>query len=305
MQKRFTCAGDDYQPVPIRTIMRLYMLASGVAVNEALNCGVANDNQFGAEIGEQLKATMNRWKTDGLDIETGRVDYQRLAMSDVFIEYRGIVTGLRCFDPAVFATDDERKAFWINIYNVLMIHGVIAYQAQNSVQDIRGTFERVAYIIGGLRYSLDDIEHGILRKNRGHIAIPGTRFVERDPRRQNVLEQFDPRIHFTLVCGSTSCPPIGIYQARNLDFQMDLAAKNFIDNGGVVLNKDEMTVSLSKIFQWYSSDFGGGWMGFGSKAPVLRYVAQFLEDRDNAQFLVDHAETLKVTYQPYDWSLNA
>ena len=168
-----------------------------------------------------------------------------------------------------------------------------------------GTFERVAYMIGGLRYSLDDIEHGILRANRGHIAIPGVRFSSNDLRCEYLLDVFDPRIHFTLVCGSTSCPPIGIYQAENLDLQMEIAAKNFINNGGVVLNKAEMTVSLSKIFQWYSQDFGGGWMGFGSKTPVLHYISQFLIDEDDAQFLINHAENLKVTYQPYDWSLNA
>ena len=304
MTPDFICTNTEYQAVPIRPIMRLYMLTNGVSPSEALNCGGSSDLQVGAEIAVRLKSTMNRWKADGLDIETGKVDYKKLAESDVFEEYCDAVTVLRNFDPAVFTTDDERKAFWINIYNVLMIHGVIAYGAENSVQEIRGTFERVAYVIGGLRYSLDDIEHGILRSNRGHIAIPGVRFSENDPRRAYLLNTFDPRIHFTLVCGSTSCPPIGIYQAENLDFQLEIAAKNFINNGGVVLNKAEMTVSLSKIFQWYSQDFGGGWMGFGSKVSVLRYIARFLINKDDAQFLVDHAEHLKVIYQPYDWSLN-
>jgi len=305
MSHDFACDQSQYRLVPIRPIMRLYMLLNGVPVNEALNCGNSSDVQFDTEIGAKLKATMNRWKAEGLDVATGLVNYKRLAKSNMFAEYQQIVAGLRTFDPAVFTTDDERKAFWINIYNVLMIHGVIAYQAQDSVQDISGTFERVAYIIGGLRYSLDDIEHGILRANRGHILIPGVRFNRDDPRFVYVLKNFDPRVHFTVVCGSRSCPPIGIYQADNLNYQMDLAAKNFINNGGVVLNKAEMTVSLSKIFQWYSSDFGGRWMGFCSKASVLRYVANYLIDEDDRQFLADHAETLTVTYQPYDWSLNA
>lgn len=119
-----------------------------------------------------------------------------------------------------------------------------------------------------------------------------------------MIANFEPRIHFSLVCASKSCPPIGIYQADKLDFQLDLATKNFINHGGVVLNKVEMSVSLSKIFQWYSSDFGGGWMGFRNKISVLGFISQYLNDEDNAKFLLDHAEELTVTYQVYDWSLN-
>ncbi len=304
MPNHFKCDGTQYQSVPIRPIMRLYMLFSGVSLNEALNCGEKADFELDSNIGIHLKSAMNRLKSDGLDIETGRVNYQALASSSIFDEYLKLVATLQQFDPGLLNTNNDRKAFWINIYNVMTIHGVIAYQAKNSIEEIRGTFERIAYIIGGLRYSLDDIEHGVLRANLGHIAIPGRRFRDDDPRRQNVVDEFDPRIHFTLVCGAMSCPPIGIYQAEKLDLQMDMATKNFINNGGVVLNKDKMSVSLSRIFQWYSPDFGGGWMGLGSKAPVIRYISQFVIDKADAQFLMDYAENLNVRYQTYDWSLN-
>ena len=130
---------------------------------------------------------------------------------------------------------------------------------ERSLLKIRGAFERIAYVIGGHRYSLDDIEHGVLRGNRAHFLIPGVRFRAKI-RAAQALAQVDPRIHFALVCGASSCPPIGIYQAENLDSQLDLAAGNFINNRGVVMNRAEGTVALSRVFQWYSPDFGGsGW----------------------------------------------
>jgi Protein of unknown function, DUF547 len=304
MSHDFACASSEFRPVPIRLPMRLYMRAMGVSQHDALNCGQAKGIQVGADIGERLKATMNRWRADGLDIETGRVDYQKLAQSEVFEEYRRLVVELREFDPSILTTVDQRKAFWIDIYNVLIIHGVIAYGAKKSVQEIKGAFERIAYIIGDLRYSLDDIENGILRSNRAHIAIPGVRFAEQDPRKQFVLDEFDPRIHFTLVCGSVSCPAIGIYHADNLDSQLDLAARHFINNGGVVLHKEKMAVSLSRIFQWFSSDFGGGWMGLRDKTSVLNYVSQYILNVTDGQFIKEYGKNLKVSYQKYDWSLN-
>jgi hypothetical protein len=265
MLHNFDCASSEFRSAPIRLPMRLYMRAMGVSEHDALNCGEMREMIVGVDIGERLKIIMNRWKTDGLDVDNGRVNYEKLAHSEVFEEYRQLVVELRFFDPRTLKTVNERKAFWINIYNVLIIHGVIVYGAKKSVLEIKGAFERIAYIIGGLRYSLDDIENGILRANRAHIAIPGVRFTNQDPRTQFVLDEFDPRIHFTLMCGSTSCPPIGVYQSENLDSQLDLASKNFINDGGVVLNKEKISVSLSRIFQWFSSDFGGGWMGLRDK----------------------------------------
>ena len=211
---------------------------------------------------------------------------------------------LRNFDPAALQCDDERKAFWINIYNVLLIHGIVAYRAKTSLWNIAGAFERIAYIIGGCRYSLDDIEHGILRGNKAHFLIGGVRFARNDPRRQYIIERLDPRLHFALVCGANSCPPIGIYQAEALDDQLDLAARNFINDGGVVIDKAEMTASLSRIFRWYSPDFGGSWMGTGKRAPVLRFVAPFIVDADRRNFVQQNTEKLRVGYQRYDWALN-
>ncbi len=50
-------------------------------------------------------------------------------------------------------------------------------------------------------YSLDDIEHGILRCNRPH---PGgdIMLTNEDPRLEFTMTTLDPRIHFALVCGA-------------------------------------------------------------------------------------------------------
>jgi len=303
MALRFACADSELRPSPIRLPMRLYMRFGKVAPDEALNCSCAPDPGAGGDIASALKSTMNRWTADGLNLATGRVDYERLARSQVLDEFRPLAAALRNFDPGELATDLERRAFWINIYNALLIHGVLAYREAKSLLKIRGAFERIAYVIGGYRYSLDDIEHGILRGNRAHFLIPGLRFSRRDPRREYALAHVDPRIHFALVCGASSCPPIGIYQAENLDHQLDLAAGNFIQNGGLQINRNEGAVALSRIFQWYSPDFGGKWMGLGSRTPVLRYIARFLADVER-DYVLTHADRLRVGYQHYDWALN-
>jgi len=133
--------------------------------------------------------------------------------------------------------------------------------------------------------------------------MPGIRFSDDDPRRQFVLDELDARVHFALVCGSSSCPPIGIYQADKLNDQLNLAARGFVNGGAVVLNKAKISVSLSRIFQWYSSDFGGGWMGLGSQAAML--VSRHLVSKADSKFILAQADGLRIKYQKYDWSLNA
>lgn len=303
MTQLFSCTESELRPSPIRLPMRLYMRFGKVSPDEALNCNCRPAVDAGSDIASALKSTMNAWRAEGLNVDTGRVDYERLARSQLIENYRPLAAALRGFDPGSLSTDEERMAFWINIYNALLIHGVLAYREVRSLLKIRGAFERIAYVIGGHRYSLDDIEHGILRGNRAHFLIPGPRFSRRDPRRAHALAQVDPRIHFALVCGASSCPPIGIYQAQNLNRQLDLAAVNFINNGGIEINRNDGTVALSRIFQWYSPDFGGRWMGVGRRTPVLRYLAKYLEEAKR-DFILTHADSLRVGYQQYDWALN-
>ena len=303
MTLRFACDSSELRPSPIRWPIRLYMRLGKVRPDEALNCSCAPADYSGSDIASALKATMNRWRADGLNVETGRVDYERLARSKVIETYRPLAAALRSFDPRKLAKEQDRMAFWINIYNVLLIHGVVAYGETRSLLKIRGAFERIAYVIGGYRYSLDDIEHGVLRGNRAHFLIPGVRFARQDPRRMQALSAVDPRIHFALVCGASSCPPIGIYEAEKLDHQLDLAAGNFINNGGVEVNRKESRVALSRIFQWYSPDFGGRWMGVGKRSAALRFIAKFLAEAER-DYVLNHIDSLRVGYQHYDWALN-
>ena len=76
-----------------------------------------------------------------------------------------------------------------------------------------------AYNVGGLLFTLDEIEHGILRVNKGHPK-DGKPMFNDDKRKKLMVESLDPRIHFALNCGAASCPPIRIYQKEKLDKQV-------------------------------------------------------------------------------------
>ena len=251
-----------------------------------------------AGIDVELKKSLGRLQGAFFDTRLGRVDYGAMKRSESFRHYRDLASGLRGFDPATLVTDCQKKAFWINIYNILIIHGVIALDIRRSVLEIVNFFGRIGYEIGGTFLSADDIEHGILRKNRPHPAFPIRPFGSEDPRLHFCVQEFDPRIHFALVCASSSCPPIEFYDPEKIDRQLDIAARSFINRRGVELNLERQEIGLSKIFQWYAGDFGV------SQEELLDFIMQFAEDdiRDKVQ----HAggTTLQIRYLPYNWDLN-
>lgn len=74
-------------------------------------------------------------------------------------------------------------------------------------------FNTVKYIIGGHEYSLQDIENGVLRANQKGVGMLTRPFSKSDPRLSVALETHEPLIHFGLVCGAKSCPPIKTYTA--------------------------------------------------------------------------------------------
>jgi hypothetical protein len=89
----------------------------------------------------------------------------------------------RCVDLSG-CTEAERRAAFINIYNSLIIHGLIVCPSPTSFLCRLTFFTRVSYDVGGRVLSLDDIEHGILRGNRATPLTPS--FVSRTHFRAHV-----------------------------------------------------------------------------------------------------------------------
>jgi len=242
-----------------------------------------------------LKALATAAISDGFD-------YAALADSQAYHAYRRYVTGLRSFDPGKLSTRKEQLAFWINLYNGLVLDAVVQWGVRRSVRDVAGFFWRAAYNLGGLRYSANDIENGVLRANSHHPAIPGAPFGRSDPRRRYSLDRVDPRVHFALVCASRSCPAVTVYSPQRVDEQLDWATRSFIRGGGVEVDPVLGRIRLSRLFQWYAHDFGAKRFAVGDKQPLLRFVAGCLDPVDAK--LVLARRRWSVVFSAYDWSLN-
>lgn len=234
--------------------------------------------------------------------DTGtRVDYAALRASPEFAEYTIATSELQCVEDVPLLPVDERKAFFINIYNSLIIHA--------KAVNVRGLtrlslFDLASYQIGEYLLTANDIEHGILRSN---TAAP-TGFLQRwlgnnqwwrdgDPRvaALSLPGPCDARVHFALNCGANSCPAIRVYDGGNVDFGLDAAARAFV--GGEVEVVDGRTVRGSKILQWYRGDFARG------DAELVRQLAGWAGG-ELGEELVAVADDAVLEFRAYDWGDN-
>ena len=117
--------------------------------------------------------------------EAGRVNYTKLTAHPEKLE--AYLDLLAFADPEELSYN-ERLTFWINAYNAFVIKGVVNHYPITSVRKVKlfnGFFFRLKFQVAGKMYTLNQIEHDIIR----------TEFV-------------DPRVHFVLVCASSSCPSL-------------------------------------------------------------------------------------------------
>ena len=207
----------------------------------------------------------------------GRVNYAGLKSNPGTLEaYLDLLAVNAPSDKATFQTG---LAFWINAYNALTIKGVLDHYPTTSVRKIKlfgGFFSRIKFQVGGREYTLDNIEHDIIRYEFG-----------------------DPRIHFALVCASIGCPILEnrAFVPETLEERLDNATANFINNPEKVrLDRENRVLYLSQIFEWYAEDFED------THDSVINFISEYLPEAD-ATFL--KAKEVQIQYLQYDWRLNA
>ena len=183
-------------------------------------------------------------------------------------------------------TDDLKKVFWINVYNAFT--QIILSKDPDQYKNRSSFFGSKQINIAGKQMSLDDIEHGILRRSKikwseGYLnKLFPSRFE-----RQNRLNKLDYRMHFALNCGAKSCPPIAFYKPEQIDKQLDMATKTYL-KGDAEYDSLKNIVSLPALMGWFRHDFGG-------KKKMLVLLKSIGIVPGNANPTVE--------FKKYDWNL--
>jgi hypothetical protein len=215
-------------------------------------------------------------------VKDGVVDYGCLQAHEA--QLGTYLQVLARIDPSALSRD-SRLALWINAYNAFTLKLILSrYPALASIKEIPRRWEREEWTVGGRRYSLDAIEHEILRR-----------------------EFHEPRIHFAIVCASKSCPDLAAeaYLAARLDEQLDRAARGLLADSrkGARVAREKGLLGdlhnklyLSAIFKWFREDFERG-------GSLVDFVKGYLP-ADARTFVEVAGGDLAIDFMDYDWTLN-
>lgn len=221
-------------------------------------------------------------------VKNGRVNYKTLKQDTRLTEY---LKQLSKTDPKTLSGQEE-LAFWLNVYNAFTLKVMCDHYPLKSITDlntpsgaggliiatiVKSTiWDKPVVEIYGKKYSLNDIEHTILRPKG------------------------DPRVHFAMVCAAKSCPSLRseAFEASKLNEQLEDQGRLFLaqttKNNFDIRNK---SCNLSKIFDWFKSDFEK------PETSLIQYITRFLPKEQRDAILVNPNSFL-IQYAEYDWSIN-
>ena len=214
--------------------------------------------------------------------DRGRVDYASWkSNADDTRRLDRYLNELSSSTRTVESEKSARLAFWINAYNAVTIRGILREYPTTSIRNHTPRlfgyhiWKDLKLYVGGRAYSLDQIEHEILRK----------------------LDE--PRIHFAIVCASIGCPRLlnQAYTPQQLETQLETNAKHFFaQRQNFRFDVSAKRFYLSAILNWFGEDFGE------SKAAVLKRISSWLPN--DAATKAARSNSVSISYLDYDWNLN-
>lgn len=214
--------------------------------------------------------------------ERGMVDYKGWKASSA--DMRALddyLASLSRANPSQQSSREAKLAFWINAYNAVTVKGILREYPTSSIRNHTpkvfgyNIWDDLLLSVGGKQYSLNQMEHEVLRK------------------------MGEPRIHLAIVCASIGCPRLlnRAYTAADLDAQLTTNTRDFFaDRTKFNYDARSNKINLSPILEWFAEDFGS------SESQRLATIAPYLPDQ-GARRLATSGRA-HVSYLSYDWNLN-
>ena len=200
-------------------------------------------------------------------VVTGQVDYAAVKKEGKSIQHLSEKIGTMSLADA---SENSKKAFYINAYNLLVIQAVVKLYPLPTVMQKPGFFDKTLHLVAGENLTLNNLE------------------------KKKLLEPYrDARLHFVLVCAAVSCPPLAnfAYTPDQLNTQLETRTKLALNNPAFIrVNTQKQQVLVSKIFDWYQADF------LKKYPTALAFINTYRQNKI--------PEKYQVVFYEYDWSLN-
>ncbi|TYI26630.1 hypothetical protein ES332_A05G125400v1 [Gossypium tomentosum] len=203
-----------------------------------------------AEIGNYGLSTEVSWMSVGKQ----QLEYASGALR----KFRTLVEQLAKVNP-IHLSCNEKLAFWINLYNALIMHAYLAYGVPRSDLKLFSLMQKAAYTVGGYSFSAAAIEYVILKMkpplHRPQIALLLAlhKLKVSDEQRKSAIDTYEPLVTFALSSGMYSSPAVRIYTAKNVREELEEAQRDFIRASVGVSSKGKLLVP--KLLHCFAKGF--------------------------------------------------
>lgn len=259
-----------------------------------------NDEEWTGELAADppvaLRTALEAARTAHYDAAQNAFDYAGFGRSPEYESLQAAAEALAGFDCGTLGIG-QRLPFWINVYNALVLHAVVARGVTDSVRSVGDFYGESQYDVGGHAFSLDDIEHGLLRANEPMRRSARRRLHDDDPRLRLAPILFDERVHFAMYSACRSSPWLAVFGEAGLDPQLEGATRRYL-GAQVRLAAGGAALYVPKLFDWYEADFGG-------IEGVRSFVITRLERDEDVDAVDRKGGRVAIKYLEYDWSLNS
>ena len=215
----------------------------------------------------------------------GRVNYAKwhsspadLAILDRYLDHLSTAS----LSNSAETNPSHALAFWINAYNAVTVKGILREYPTTSIRNHTPKlwgyhiWHDLKLYVGHKPFSLDEIEHQVLRKLG------------------------EPRIHFAIVCASIGCPRLlnEAYQSDRVDQQLTTNANDFFSRPqNFRFDIAKQRFELSAILDWFGEDFGN------DQSQLLKRISPWLPTQSAREAALQGS--VGVTFLDYDWNLNS
>ncbi|RLN19245.1 uncharacterized protein C2845_PM02G20200 [Panicum miliaceum] len=217
--------------------------------------------------GEENSSSNNKCT---VEIASISVDKNQMPdVSYVITHYRLLVEQLERVDLSM-SENSIKLAFWINVYNSLIMHAYLAYGVPNSSLKRMALFHKLAlpqaaYNIGGHAVTANSIEHALLcfrsprlGRNRFESILSTAMRKKCADEKQLVQLKFglpdcQPLALFALCTEASSDPMLRVYTAKNVMEELERAKREFLQ-ATVVVRKSKRKVFLPRLVERYARE---------------------------------------------------
>ena len=196
--------------------------------------------------------------------DDGNVNYKSWKKDTTYLD--NYLQTLEENPPVEAWSKSDSLAYFINAYNAVTVKLILDKYPLKSIRNLVTPWRFKRFTLNGEKVSLNHIEHEILRKMN------------------------EPRMHFAINCASASCPKLinVAFESHTMEKQLEQVTRDFINNPK--RNKlSEKKIEISRIFQWFSDDFG-------NKKERIAFIRKYANQPFN--------ENPKVDFLTYNWQLN-